>query len=176
MIDALSIDRFHDLVAGYGADPDRWPANQRSAAIRSIADCEAARTAWRDAAALDADLDTLPGVDMSPELAEKVIAIAKTPERPTNDILSGAARHALPYAAAAAIALVIGLNVPSPFRDATGTALQTGTASTEPVIIEETNDDLTTLALVDVRTFADDNNVIDDAEGDENELSGLPLL
>ena len=26
MIDALSIDRFHDLVASYGADPDRWPA------------------------------------------------------------------------------------------------------------------------------------------------------
>ena len=43
MIDDLSIDRFHDLVASYGADPDRWPAELRGNAVSCLVESEAAR-------------------------------------------------------------------------------------------------------------------------------------
>jgi len=176
MIDALSIDRFNGLVASYGADPDRWPADQRSAAVHALVDSDAARAAWRDAADLDAGLDAVAGLEMSPELAGRVMAIADDPEKQASDTLSGALRHTLPYAAAAAIALIVGLSVPSPFRDASVTSLQNEVNLTEPAIDGATNDGLTRLALVDVRTLADDEADSSEALSGDSQLSDLPLL
>ncbi len=178
MIESLSIDRFLDLVAGYGADPDRWPAEQRGSAVGCLVESETARAAWRDAAGLDADLDSVPGLDMSPELVESVLAIADVGEKQYPGILTGAMRLALPYAAAAAIALVVGLSVPSPFRDAPGVTLQDEIAASETVIVDDTVDSgngLTALALVDATVFADDETG-EVFLGDDNPLSELPLL
>ena len=176
MIDALPIDRFHHLVASYGADPDRWPTDQRGGAIRCLVDSEAARAAWRDAADLDADLDSVPDLQASSELVDRVLAIGDTPEKQNTGRVAGATSYVLPYAAAAAIALVVGLAVPSPFRDATGIALQDEAAVSEPAIVADSDDGLTTLALVDVGTFADDEADPDEALSDDSELTELPLL
>jgi hypothetical protein len=176
MIDALSIERFNDLVASYGANLERWPADRRNAAIHCLVSFEAAREAWRDAADLDAALDGLPEPGMSPQLVERVMAIADDSKKQSTGVVSGIMRYAVPYAAAAAIALTVGLAVPSPFRDATGTALQSEIAVTEPAVDEDIDDPLTTLALVDVRTIADDEANSDDDFNDDSPLDTLPLL
>lgn len=176
MIDALSIERFQDLVASYGANLERWPADQRSAAIHILVDSEAARTEWRDAADLDADLDSVPGQDMSPDLVARVQAIGDVSGTQNNRVMANVIRHTAPYAAAAAIALVVGLSVPSPFRDAIDTETRNGIAVVEPAATEDTSDDLNTLALVDVRTAADDEADSDDALSGEITLAGIPLL
>ena len=180
MIDALSADRFYDLVAAYGADPDRWPDSQRGAAVRCLVETQAARTAWRDAADVDTELDGVPGPDVSADLMAHVLAIADTTEQQNTAMIPSALRYVLPYAAAAAIALVVGIAVPSPFRDATGPAPQDEAAVTEPETFDDTSDGLTTLALVDVRSFADDEpeseTGIGDALDNDDQLAGLPLL
>ena len=176
MIDPLSIERFLDLVASYGADPDRWPADQRSGAVCCLAGSDAARTAWREAADLDTDLDSMAGHDMSSELADSVLAIAATPQVQAAGRLTGTLRYAMPYAAAAAIALIVGLAAPSPFRDATGTAPQDEAAVIEPLDEADISDGLTTLALVDVRTLADDETDAGDDLDSANQLSELPLM
>lgn len=176
MTDALSIDRFNDLVASYGADLERWPADRRNGAIRCLVDSEVAREAWRDAADLDAALDSLPGRDLSPQVAERVLAIGADPEKTSPAMFSGVIRHALPYAAAAAIALTVGLTVPSPFRDATGTALQPEIAVAEAAVNDDIDDPMTTLALVDVRTIADGEAGSDDSFAAGSLLDTLPLL
>ncbi|NNE85641.1 MAG: hypothetical protein HKN28_16880 [Alphaproteobacteria bacterium] len=175
MIDALPLDRFLDLVASYGADPGRWPADLRAGAVSCLAQSEAARMAWQEAANLDADLDTLSSLELSPELAQSVLAIADAPPKQGIALLP----TVLPYAAAAAIALVIGLSVPSPLRDATDVAPQVATVITAPVIEADTDNSevgLTTLALVDVTAFADNEGDTSDSSSDDISLSSLPLL
>lgn len=178
MIDYPSIDRFIDLVASYGADPQRWPADRRSAAVRCLVESEAARAAWCEAANLDGDLDNVPSADMSPELMENVLAIANAPkQRNTGRLLAGVHQF-LPYAIAATIALVVGLSVPSPFRDATDAPPQNQAAVPEPAIVDDnadTSDGLTTLALVDIRTFADDQTNASGESSGDSPLSALPL-
>ena len=176
MIDALSIDRFHELVASYGADPGRWPAELRGRAVGCLVESEAARVAWREADDLDTDLDLVTSLDTAPELAESVLAIA---DRPGASASTKFIRQVIPYAAAAAIALVVGLAVPSPFRDTTGTALQDEVAVSEPEIVDDRSDNddiLTTLALVDTSAIADDESSTGDAVSDVSPLSQLPLL
>jgi hypothetical protein len=179
MIDALSLERFNDLVASYGAAPDRWPVALRGNATSCLVSSEAARAAWRAAADLDADLDSVPELEMSPELVATVLAIADAPEEVNTGMLPGPLRYVLPYAAAAAIALVIGLSVPSPLRDTAGTGLQIQAAISGPAVIYGAtinNTDLTRLALVDVSSFADDETNTSTASDTENTLSDLPLL
>ncbi len=176
MIDALPIEGFHDLVASYGADPARWPADQRSSGVCCLVDSEAARTAWREAAELDSDLDGLPGHELPSGLVDRVLAIADTREAHTAGRLSGSMRYALPYAAAAAIALVVGLAAPSPFRDVVSTTPQDEAAAIERADETDAIDELTTLALVDARSFADEETDAGNDFGIENQLFELPLL
>jgi hypothetical protein len=176
MTDALPNERFQDLVASYGADPDHWPDDLRGGAVRALVESELAREAWRDAADLDAALDSVAGQDLSPDLVENVLAIGANTGKRTPGKFSNISRHAAPYAAAAAIALVVGLAVPSPFRGAPDAGLRTEIAVIEPVIAEETGDSLAALALVDVSSFADDEADGTDTLSDEITLAGIPLL
>lgn len=176
MIDALPINRFQDLVASYGADPDRWPTEQRCGAIGCLVQSEAARDAWRDAADLDADLDSVPDQPASSELVDRVVAIGDAAKAQKSSIVVGVFRHTLPYAAAAAIALVVGLAVPSPLRDAAGVAVLDEAAVGQPQIVTDTNAGITTLALVDAGTFADDEADPDGVLSDDSLLNDLPLL
>ena len=176
MIDPLPLDRLHDLVASYGANPERWPADQLSGAVACLIESEAGRAAWRDAAALDADLDNVAGQETSPELMEKVMAIGGTSEEPNAGMSAGVLRYVVPYAAAAAIALVVGLAVPSPFRVGTGTSQLADIAVSEPSNSTGIDDGLTALALVDVGIFDDDENDSDNAFNTGSLLADLPLL
>ncbi len=176
MIEALSPDRFHDLVAGYGADPERWPAERRGGAVSCLVESGAARAAWRDAAELDSELDSVPPKATSSDLMEKVIAIGGAAAERKADKSANTLRYVVPYAAAAAIALIVGLAVPSPFRAGTDASLDTQTAATVPLTSEEPGDDLAALALVDGDTFADETGVSNGAVNGESLLSALPLL
>ena len=168
MTDALPLEGFYDLVASYGADPDRWPAEARRGAVRCLVESGSARAAWREACELDAALDVVPAAHVSSELVQRTTAIGDA------GILPGV----VPYAAAAAIALIVGLAVPSPFRD--------GATPPTPVIapeiasapVAETPVDLTALALVDANGFADSDDITaDDAgAGAGGLLADLPLL
>jgi hypothetical protein len=64
-------------------------------------------------------------------------------------------------------------------RDATDVAPQVATVITAPVTeVDNDNDEdgLTTLALVDVAAFADDESDISDSSNDDISLASLPLL
>jgi len=176
MIDALSNDRFHDLIAAYGADPERWPAGERSGAVKCLVESETVRTAWREAAELDGGLDSLTDVDVSPELTEGVIALAATTDPQNADTTPGVLHHVLPYAVAAAIALVVGIAVPSPFRGATVAPQPIVAAIGDTEILTDNGADLTSLALVDVTTVGDEDSDTGATLDFENALSQLPLL
>jgi hypothetical protein len=64
--------RFSEILAAYGADPERWPAPERSAAEALLAANAEARAALADAGGLDRLLDALPRPQT--ELAAAVVA------------------------------------------------------------------------------------------------------
>ena len=73
----MTAERFHDLVAAWGADPRRWPADERAAAEAFVAaNAEAARAALDEADAIDALLRKSPSPAPSAALRERVIASA----------------------------------------------------------------------------------------------------
>jgi len=176
MTDALPLERFRNLVANYGANPDRWPNELRAGAVGTLVASAAARTAWRDAADLDAALDSVPGADISPQLAERVMAIASPTEAPNPGKNHGVLRYALPTAAAAAVALVVGLSLPSPLREAADPGVANEITVIEPAAGGETSIGLAALALVDVPSDSESGAAGSDSASDTSLLSGLPLL
>lgn len=89
----MDLARLEALLAAYGADPARWPDDERDAALALLARSAEAR-ALRDAAArLDAALDAVPAPEPpSADLVARVLAAA--PAAP--------AERGWPWAAAAA--------------------------------------------------------------------------
>lgn len=78
----LSIERFEALVAAYGADPARFPANEREAAERTLATSARARELFAREAELDAALMSLPGPEMSPALSRRLAEVPlRAPQR-----------------------------------------------------------------------------------------------
>jgi hypothetical protein len=111
-----SADRTAHLIAAYGADPERWPADARALAARVRAE---ASPALRDARALDAELALLQPVPAPASGLRRqiLLAAAREPRSGTRGILEllaglwrelGGARIAAP-ALALAIAAGIGL-------------------------------------------------------------------
>jgi hypothetical protein len=79
--DACSLTRFRELLDAYGADAERWPADERAAALALLA-CEPdARVALAAAAALDRVLDLAPAAEPSAALAGAVLAGAPAVRR-----------------------------------------------------------------------------------------------
>ena len=68
---ATHLERFTEMIDAYGAEPRRWPAAERSAALAFASADAAAAALLRDAAALDALLDAFA------ELADLVEAAAR---------------------------------------------------------------------------------------------------
>jgi hypothetical protein len=71
-------ERLTELVDAYGANPDRWPAHERDAAIALSAEIVPANI--QDAAELDALLDSLSPPDPSSHLSRRLEA-----EMPVNE-------------------------------------------------------------------------------------------
>ncbi|GEM_PF-2420562 len=75
-IKPMTFDRFRELIAAYGASPEKWPDQERALAEALIATSPEAEEIIRDAAALDTALDSLPTPEISSELREGVLEIA----------------------------------------------------------------------------------------------------
>jgi hypothetical protein len=122
---AMTIERFTELACAYGARPERWPDDERSAALALLEGSPDARARLAEASRLDALLDDVPAVPPSADLAARVLAGA--PRRATVHRLPQArpapkrwlAPAALGMAAAAGLAiwLVRMPPVPTPLAD-----------------------------------------------------------
>lgn len=116
-------ERLAAILDAYGADADRWPAEEREGALALIRDDALARSLRERAALLDAVLAAAPDADPPPALVERILAAAPTGpagaetfrggrhSRAVRSRASSGARRwryaatALPLAAAAAVAL-----------------------------------------------------------------------
>jgi hypothetical protein len=77
----MNLKRFKEIVEAYGADPARWPANERAAAEAFLAASSEAR-AVRDAEArLDTVLSRAESPAPSTELAARILRTAPTERR-----------------------------------------------------------------------------------------------
>ncbi len=130
----MGLDRFRELMDAYGAEPARWPANERAAAEALLAvNTEAAQLRKR-AGALDALLDKAAGLDSAAGMAtaidtERLIAAITTqPQRTAEIVQLRPARRASPgafwlkvasLAAAATIGFLVGVTQLANFGDPT---------------------------------------------------------
>jgi hypothetical protein len=73
-----TLQRLQQLLDAYGANPERWPAEERVAALALLAHSTEARAQRDEAARLDALLDLVPVVHPSAELARRLLAAAPT--------------------------------------------------------------------------------------------------
>ena len=77
----MSLERLRALLDAYGANPDRWPPQERTAALALLEQSPQAQR-WRDASdRVDALLDHAPGVEVSATLIDRILAAATTPAR-----------------------------------------------------------------------------------------------
>ncbi len=80
----MSLERFRVLLGAYGANPDRWPPEERAAALALLEQSPQAQR-WRDASAsLDALLDHAPGFEVSATLIDRILAAVPTPAPSAN--------------------------------------------------------------------------------------------
>ncbi len=125
---AMTQDRFAALVASYGANPSRWPPEERAQAQAFVASNSVAREVLADAAALDTTLDRLPTEDGSPALRARILSafdalhrqpagggIGQTLARLRDMIWPGAPvwQPASAFALSLALGVAMGLFVPS---------------------------------------------------------------
>jgi hypothetical protein len=75
----VTIDRLRDLLDAWGTAEDRWPADERAAALALIASSPDARALRDEAARLDALLDADPADAPSDLLIARVLAGAPKP-------------------------------------------------------------------------------------------------
>jgi hypothetical protein len=70
----MSLDRLRAILQAYGAEPDRWPPDERSAALALLSHTPEAQR-WRDASGrLDALLDQAPSHRGSSALTARILA------------------------------------------------------------------------------------------------------
>jgi hypothetical protein len=79
----MTFERLTSLIDAYGAEPERWPADERAAGLLLLANSAEARAYAHEAAALDALLDRVPlrpTVTVDP--AALAARIVRAPARP----------------------------------------------------------------------------------------------
>lgn len=86
----MTQERLRNVLDAYGANPDRWPAEERDAALALVARSAEARTLYTEAARLDELLDRLPLQMPSVDLTHRVLADMPSPRR---SVYRGAARR-----------------------------------------------------------------------------------
>ena len=75
-MEPIDIQRFRQLLEGYGAREDRWPAAEREAALAFMRVSSDARRLHDEASELDRILDLAISPEPSSELAARVVATA----------------------------------------------------------------------------------------------------
>lgn len=80
----MSLERLRALLDAYGANPDRWPPEERATAIALLEQSPQAQR-WRDASArVDALLDHAPEVEVSATLINRILVATPTPALSAN--------------------------------------------------------------------------------------------
>lgn len=77
----MEMSRFKRILDAYGADPRRWPAAEREAALAFLAASPEAAGLQRQAETLDLLLDAAPALEPSPALRRAVLAGRKQARR-----------------------------------------------------------------------------------------------
>jgi hypothetical protein len=87
----MTLQRLQQLLDAYGADPDRWPWQERFAALLLLGQLAEARAQQEEAARLDALLDLAPGAHPSAGLATRILAAAPAAATQTESPRNGSA-------------------------------------------------------------------------------------
>lgn len=135
----MTLDRFRRIVAAYGADPVRWPPEERALATAFMAQTAAAHDLLAEARDLDRALDDLVAEVPEPAMARLAAATAFPPPQATSsrgdrwrpDLRAALGLALWPRAAAlasmAVLGIVVGLAVqPEPFNGDDVTLALTG--------------------------------------------------
>ena len=78
----MGMDRLRELLEAYGAEPGRWPAKDRAAALALLAGNEEARRLQKQAAAIDGLLDRATPIGPPIIDAELLVAsVTATPQK-----------------------------------------------------------------------------------------------
>ena len=86
----VTLKRLGNLLDAYGADPDRWPEQERAAALALIDSSSDARAMRDDARSLDSVLDFVEQPAISPALARRVQKLHRPARRnPLSAIFAG---------------------------------------------------------------------------------------
>jgi hypothetical protein len=80
-IEPMTLDRLRELIEAYGANPERWPEQERGLAVVFIATSAEAQGLLEEAVALDRALDALPAPEPSQALRNGILN-AFTPAKP----------------------------------------------------------------------------------------------
>jgi hypothetical protein len=119
----VTLERLRHLLEAYGADPERWPAEEREAALGLLAVSPEAQAARVEAARLDALLGLASAAEPSPDLSARILAALPEDRRPARArrarIVRRVAAALVPLAAAAALVLWIGGSPEAPTPDPT---------------------------------------------------------
>ncbi len=172
--------RLDAIMQSYGAAPERWPPEERPAALALLKRSDRARQSWVEAAALD----SLMAPAQAPQPSEDLV-------RRLRDIPANATRHgrrapawqhfagtigrfrppAAAAAAAVALAFAVGLAAPSPFgAPPVAPAMEAALIATDA---EE--DDVATEVDIAIDDGWVDELDTTDADGDSMELAILDL-
>ena len=91
----MGMDRLRELLEAYGAEPGRWPAQERAAAQTLLAENEEARRLRKQAASVDGLLDRATPIAPPIIDAELLVAsVTATPQKTAEIVpLRPAARH-----------------------------------------------------------------------------------
>ena len=73
---AKNAERARQIIEAYGADPARWPADERAAMVALVGTPAELSATLASATQLDTLLDALPGADASLALIERVMSAA----------------------------------------------------------------------------------------------------
>jgi len=134
----MTSSRLHAILDAYGADPARWPAAERDAALALLARSPEARRQHDAAARLDALLDASPIEVPSPALAARVL---RATPRPRVVRLERWAAIAAPLAAAAVLVLwLVRAPAPAPLTADAIAALGTFSTPTDTLLFSTGSD------------------------------------
>jgi hypothetical protein len=113
----MELNRLKEVMDAYGAEPARWPADERAGAQALLRRSPEARALQDEARRLDRALDLMPGIGPSSALTDRILAQAPAPrgawaiwrivwpfERPWRPVAA--------WASAAALGLVLGVVSP----------------------------------------------------------------
>ncbi|MHA1108922.1 MAG: hypothetical protein ACTSQV_07390 [Alphaproteobacteria bacterium] len=71
----MSVERLREIFDAYGASPNRWPADERTAAVLLLDSSGEARAAHAEALRLDITLDNLTAPPPPPDLAKRTYRV-----------------------------------------------------------------------------------------------------